>query len=138
LALGVALACVVALGPAPVRADSEDGIPSFRKSTDKEQKDFVAKVGSVIVKAARVKPRQPELKSYEYTRPKKNRSELKIVMMWKGAITRVSYTSTIVVLLDTSERDAWEVLNIDYKDTTRNPTSPNIKNIQMLIKQFNK
>jgi hypothetical protein len=136
--LTFALTVVLALAGTPARADSEEGIPSFRKSTGKEQKSFVAKVGTAIVKAARSKPQQIELKSYEYTSPKANRSELKIVMTYKGVLTRVTYTSTMTVLIDTADKRAWEVLNIEYKDTNRSPAGPSIKSIQALIKKFNK
>jgi hypothetical protein len=135
-ALSCALLCVLVGGQA-ARADDDD-IPSFKKDKDRETKEFVAKVGTAIVKVARVKPQNMEVEKYEYTKPKAGRTELKVKMIYHGLVTKKKYTADIVVKLDSSDASKWEVLNITYKDTNPSPAKPNIKNIQELIPKFNK
>jgi len=136
LKFGVALLAVLAfLVVAPsVRADD----PSFKKRGDKE-KQFVEEVGTAIVKAARTKPVSIEMDSYKITEPKKGRKELKITMNWKGAITKKKFVSTIVVKIDVSDKDVWEVANIDYEDDNNvSGGKPRQNEIQALIKKFNR
>ena len=136
LALCGALACVLAGGQV-ARADDDD-IPTFKKDKDRETKEFVAKVGSAIVHAARSKPQKIEVEKYEYTKPKAGRTELKLKMIYYGVVTKKKYTADIVVILDSSDATKWEVLNITYKDTNPSPAKPSVKSIQELIPKFNK
>jgi len=131
------LLCAFAVTSA-VRADEEDGLPSFKTGKKRDTKEFVTKVGTAIVKAARAKPASVEMTDYAYTEPKSGRRELKIDMTYKGSLTKKAFKSTIVVKIDSSE-DKWEVLNIDYKDDNKvSLAGPNQKNIQALIPKFNK
>jgi phenylpyruvate tautomerase PptA (4-oxalocrotonate tautomerase family) len=134
----VALACCLALSVNQSYADEEDGIPSFKTSTKRETKEFVERVGSAIVKAARSKPQSIELEKYEYTSPKPGRTELNMTLNWKGLVSKAKFTSTIKVIIDSGDKERWEVLNIEYKDTNKSPIGPSEKNIQQLIKKFNK
>ena len=60
-------------------------------------------------------------------------------MNWKGAITKKKVQSTILVKIDASDKDKWEVTNIDYEDDNKvSLTKPNAGNIQDLIKKFNR
>ena len=136
-ALSCALLCVL-VGDGTARPDDEDAIPSFKSDKGRETKEFVAKVGTIVVKAARSKPTKIELEKYEYTKVKTGRTELKVTMIYHGLVTKKKYTSDIVVQLDSSDANKWEVLNITYKDNNPSPTKPNIKNIQELIPKFNK
>ena len=43
----------------------------------------------------------------------------------------------MVVHIDARDRDAWEVLRIDYDDNSANVVSYSRKNIDNLIKKFN-
>jgi hypothetical protein len=119
-------------------AQGED-IPSFKKRGDME-KQFVTKVGTAVIKVARIKPQKISMLSYEYklNTPKANRSELDLKMEFHGLVTKKRYTADIVVLLDTTDKDAWEVLNIRYSDTDPSPFGPNEKKIQELIRTMNK
>jgi hypothetical protein len=120
-------------------AADDDDVPTFKKRGDME-KAFVEKVGIAIVKAARTATKvelDPE-KKYEITDPKKARKDLKIYMNWVGAVTKKKYTSEIVVKIDSSDKDKWEVLNIEYKDDSISVTKPNTRKIQELIKKFNR
>lgn len=135
-ALSCALLCVLAGGQA-ARAD-DDNIPSFKKDKDRETKEFVAKVGTAIVKAGRLKPQNMEVEKYDYTKPKAGRTELKLKMIYHGLVTKKKYTADILVKLDSSDPNKWEVLNIEYKDNNPSPTKPNATNIQELVKKFNK
>jgi hypothetical protein len=134
--LTCALLCVL-VGTQAARADDDD-VPSFKKDKDRETKEFVAKVGSAIVKAGRLKPQNMEVEKYEYTKPKAGRTELKLKMVYHGLVTKKKYTADIVVKLDSSDAGKWEVLNITYKDNNPSPTKANVKNIQELIPKFNK
>ena len=131
LLAGLALVLAAAL---PVWA-ADDDVPSFRKRGD-ENKRFVAKVGEAIVKAAHGTAKKIALIKHEYTRPKANRTELAIKMEFHGKVSDKRYVADIVVKIDSTDKDAWEVLNIEYTDNDNIPA--NIKKIQALIKQLNK
>jgi len=135
-ALSCALLCVLAGGQA-ARADDDD-IPSFKKGKDRETKEFVAKVGTAIVKVARIKPQNMEVDKYEYTKPKAGRTELKLKMVYHGLVSKKKYLADIVVIIDSSDAGKWEVLNITYKDNNPSPAKPNATKIQELIPKFNK
>jgi len=140
----VAVAGLVALGlllvGSAVQADSE-GVPSFKTSKDKETKEFVGKVFESIVKAARLKPKNVKLDKHEFVKvkDKENRKELNMTGTYDGQAIAKNVKVNITVQLDTSKADAWEVLNIDYKDANKvSFAKPNQTNIQALIKNFNK
>jgi len=123
----------------PARA-ADDDVPSFKKRGEKE-KDWVAEVGTAIVKAARSGPKDVELDTYkiEDVKDKKDRKDLKITMNWKGGITKKKFVSTIVVHVDSSKDKEWEVLNIDYKDDNNvSLGKPRQNEIQALVKKFNR
>lgn len=108
---------------------------SFKRRGD-EEKRFVRAVGTAIVKAAHKTAKKIDLVKYEYTKPKGNRTELNLKMEYHGAVSDKRYVADIVVKIDTSNKDAWEVLNIDYSDN--NNIRHNTQKIQDLIKQMNK
>jgi len=130
---------LAALAVSPAARAMDDDVPSFRKRGDQE-KQFVTKVGTAIVKAARIKPQKVGLVSHEYkmNTPKNGRAELLLKMEYYGLVTKKRYTTDIVVKLDTSEKDTWEVLSIEYSDTNPSPVDANRKKIDDLVKQFNK
>ena len=117
-------------------AAAADGDISFKKRGD-EEKRFVAAFGTAIVKAAHKTAKKIELVKYEYGKPKTNRTELTIKMEYHGAVSGKRYVADIVVKIDSSNKDAWEVLNIEYVDTNAG-ISANMKKIQELIKELNK
>jgi hypothetical protein len=107
---------------------------SFKKRGN-EEKRFVSTVGTAIVKAAHKTARKVELLKHEYTKPRANRTELTMRMEYHGAVSGKRYVADIVVKIDSSNKDAWEVLNIDYSDN--NTVPHNEKKIQELIKKMN-
>jgi hypothetical protein len=115
-------------------AADEDNI-SFKKRGN-EEKRFVANVGTAIIKAAHKTAKKIDLLKHEYTKPKAGRTELAIKMEFHGAATGRRYVANMVVKIDSSNKDAWEVLNIEYTDNDSVPY--NEKKIQELIKQMNK
>lgn len=123
--------------PAFVWAD-EETVPSFRSVSKRETKEFVTKVGGAIIKVARAKPQKIELEKYEYTSPKAGRTELVMKMHYHGLVTKQKYTADITVIIDSADKDKWEVLNVRYKDNNKSIMNPNEKKIQELIKEFNK
>jgi hypothetical protein len=108
---------------------------SFKKRGDAE-KQFVTDVGKAIVKAAHKTGKKVALIEYKYTNPKPNRTELKIQMEFYGAVTGKRYVANVVIKIDSTDKKAWEVLNIDYSDNDNVPY--NEKKIQALIKELNK
>jgi hypothetical protein len=130
LAVGAVL---LTAGMAPARAAAED--VSFKHRGD-EEKQFVTKVGRAIVKAAHTTGKNPALVHYDLKHPRPNRTELHIQMDYKGQVTNKTYKANIVVKIDSTNKDAWEVLNIDYSDN--NNIKYNARNVQDLIKRFNR
>src|SRR5262245_17781498 len=135
LACAAALSCLAFLVAAPAAAAG--GVPSFRKRKERE-KEFVKQVGTAIVRAARSKPQRIDLEKYEFTSPKANRTELAMKMVYYGLITRKKFTADITVILDSTDKDNWEVMNIKYTDSNPNLVGPSERKIQGLIKQLNK
>jgi hypothetical protein len=134
------LTCTTLICLAPLLAVSaaraEDPDISFKRRGDNE-KNFVKAVGTAIVKAAHGSATKIDLIKYEYTEPKPGRKELAIKMEYHGAVTKKRYVSDIVVKIDASDKNAWEVLNIDYADTNT-AVKHNETKIQDLIKVLNK
>jgi hypothetical protein len=124
----------------PIRAADEPAVPSFKKTKDKDNKEFVGKVFENVVKAARAKTKNYKVEKYEYVnvKDKPNRKELHITGTWDGALISKNVKTDITVKLDTSDKDAWEVLSIDYKDSLKTTgQNPNRTKIDELVKTFN-
>jgi len=147
LGLCAALACLTVLaGNDLTRAADSTDVPSFRSTKDKDSKVFVKKVGTAIIKAARASPIDIELKKYEYkpVKGKKGRKQLLITMNYTGTFSKKvlkkpPFVSDIVVDLDTSDEDKWEVLDIKYKDDNKvSKVGYSEKKVMALKKQFNR
>jgi hypothetical protein len=130
---GVALFAAVAF-TAFVRAD--DNELSFKKRGT-EEKRFASQVGEAIVKAAHGSAKKVALLKYNYEQPKANRSDLVLKMEYHGLVSDKRYVADIVVKIDSTDKNAWEVLNIEYADNNT-AFKANEKKIQELIKEFNK
>ena len=130
---GVALFAALAFTSIGRATDEE---LSFKKRGT-EEKHFVTQVGEAVVKAAHGTAKKVSLIKYEYTLPEANRTDLNLKMEYHGAVTDKRYVADIVVKIDSSDKNAWEVLNIEYADTNT-AIKHNEKKIQELIKQFNK
>ncbi len=128
---GTALLAGLFLSAALAAAD--DNI-SFKKRGD-EEKRFVRAVGTAIVKAAHKTGKKIDLVKYEYTKPRANRTHLNVKMEYHGAVSDKRYIADIVVKIDSTNKDAWEVLNIEYSDN--NNIKHNAQKIQDLIKAMN-
>lgn len=121
-----------------VRGEDSGGIPSFPGTTNRDSKEFVTRVGTSILKAARTRPVKIALEKYAYTTPRVGRHELSIRMRWAGALTRKKFTADIKVLIDSTDRVRWEVLNIDYKDSNPSPIPHSTRKVQELIRVLNR
>jgi hypothetical protein len=128
------LSCLALLAASAARADEPD--ISFKKRGDNE-KNFVKAVGTAIIKAAHGTATKIDLIEHEYKDPKANRKELVLKMEYHGAVTKKRYVADIVVKIDSSNKDSWEVLNIDYVDTNT-AVKHNERKVQELIKELNK
>jgi len=124
---------VLLVGTLPTWA-ADDAI-SFKKRGD-EEKRFVTGVGEAIIKAAHPTARKKALVKYEFTNPKPNRTELNIKMEYYGLVTNKKYLADITIKIDSTNKDAWEVLTVDYVDNNNVPG--NLKKVQELIKTLNK
>jgi hypothetical protein len=133
---GAMLLAGLSLGLVGTPARAADDNISFKKRGNAE-KEFVARVGEAIVKAAHKTAKKISLVKYEYTKPKANRTELAIKMEYHGAVTGKRYVADIVVKIDSTDKDSWEVLNIDYTDNNAG-VKHNEQKVQDLIKQMNK
>jgi hypothetical protein len=125
-------AAALLLAAAGGRADED---VSFKRRGDAEKR-FVTAAGTAVVKAAHPTAKKIDLIEYKYTNPKPNRTDLTLKMEYHGKATNKRYVATIVVKIDSGNKDAWEVLNIDYSDNNNVPYGA--KRVQELIKTFNK
>jgi hypothetical protein len=131
LLAGLALTALAA--PRPARADDE--APSIRKRGD-DEKQFASAVGTAVIKAAHGTAQKIALVEHKMANPKAGRTDLILKMEYHGIISGKRYLADVVVKIDSSNKEAWEVLNIDYSDN--NGIARNDKKIQDLIKHFNK
>jgi len=134
LCKSLAILAVVALVPLGRAADDE--MPNINKRGD-DEKAFVEKLGAAIVKAARTSVKTATLKTYEKKMPKEGRVEYHIKAGWKGAVLGKDQTSDIVVLVDASDKNAWEVLRIEYSDDEKGLIPFNRKNVSEMVKKLN-
>jgi hypothetical protein len=129
------LTCLALLAAGTAFGGPDDEGISF-KQRGNEEKRFAARVGEAVVKAAHATARKPTLVKHEYTTPKPNRTELKLKMEYQGAVTNKRYVADITVIIDSTAKDAWEVVNVEYADNNNVPA--NLKKVQGLIKEMNK
>jgi hypothetical protein len=129
------VACLTLLAPGV--AGAADSVPSIKKLVQKER-EVLTEYGATIIKAARSKPQKIELDSYQITHPKANRTELSLKMIYHGLISRRRYLADIKMLVDSTDRDNWEVLTIKYSDNNPNIVGPNLRKVEDLIKRFNR
>jgi len=125
--LGVA----ILLAPA---ARAADDVPNFNKRGEND-KEFAKRVGIAIVKKARPTTKDFTLQNHKFKETKPGRTELQLEIGYKGATGFTKYTAKPVVLIDTSNKDKWEVVRIDYEDNNKLPFSR--KNVESLVKDFN-
>ena len=125
--LGVA----ILLAPA---ARAADDVPNFNKRGEND-KEFAKRVGMTIVKKARPTTKDFTLQDHKFKEVKPGRTELHLEIGYKGATGFTKYTAKPVVLIDTSNKDKWEVVRIDYEDNNKLPFSR--KNVESLVKDFN-
>jgi hypothetical protein len=131
-ALLVALASLSFVGS--LRAEDP---PAFKTRLDAE-KAFITKVGEAVVKAVRTSPAKLSLSDYKITDPKPNRKLLAITMNWAGSITGKKFTSEIRLLVDSADRDNWEVIEIEYSDNNPSPKIGMERNLKALKDKFNR
>src|SRR6266511_760720 len=129
-----ALAALVLVVAAARAAD--DDVPNINKRGDDEKK-FAEKMATAIVKTARTSVKSASLEKFEKKNPKEGRTEWHIKADFKGAATGKAYTADMVVHIDTSDKDKWEVLRIDYSDDSKAIVGFNRKNVEAMVKKLN-
>ena len=134
---GLVVVCAASLLSGSARGAD---IPNFNKrgSGEKEEKAFVGEVAKTIVHEARTSVGDVTLKEYKFNEEaKEGRMNLTLSAGYKGAVTKTGYTADIVVHLDTSTKDKWEVMRIEYKDDNKSPVGFSRKNVEALVSKFN-
>jgi hypothetical protein len=121
---------------APLARASADEVPNINKRGDDEKK-FVTKLVNTVVPAARTSVKTATLTKYEKKEPKAGRTEFHITAGFKGVATKKDYTATIVVHVDSADKDKWEVTRIEYKDNSKAVVGPNRKNLDALVDKLN-
>lgn len=135
--LMAAVASLAFVAPVATAQEKEDTTPSFKKRTDPE-KDFMTKVGEATVKAIRTAPAKLELDSYKITDPKPNRKVIEILMNWAGSVTGKKFKSTIKITVDPTDKEKWEVIDIEYNDDNPSLKVGLEKNLKNLKAKFNR
>src|SRR5205809_237889 len=102
------LALVAASGRA---ADVE--VPSINKRGD-DEKAFAEKLANAIVKKAHESVKNITVEKFEKKTPKEGRTEYYIEAGYKGGVIGTKYTAKITIPIDSSNKEKWEVLRIDY------------------------
>lgn len=127
---------VLATG-ASVKSWINDDLPSFKKRNS-EEKTFMAELGKAVIKAVHPTAQKIVMIKYEIVKvkDKENRSEINLKMEYFGVVSNKKYIGDAVIKVDTSSKDGWEALNIDYVDNNNLPL--NRKNLQELIKSLNR
>lgn len=127
---------VLATG-ASVKSWINDDLPSFKKRNS-EEKTFIAELGKAVIKAVHPTAQKIVMIKYEIVKvkDKENRSEINLKMEYFGVVSNKKYIGDAVIKVDTSSKDGWEALNIDYVDNNNLPL--NRKNLQELIKSLNR
>lgn len=127
---------VLATG-ASVKSWINDDMPSFKKRNS-EEKTFMADLGKAVIKAVHPTAQKIVMIKYEIVKvkDKENRSEINLKMEYFGVVSNKKYIGDAVIKVDTSSKEGWEALNIDYVDNNNLPL--NRKNLQELIKSLNR
>jgi len=130
LALGtVALGTMVCL--------AGDMVPHINKRGNNE-KAFIEKVANTIVANARTSVKGADTVKYEKKQPKAGRTEFHITATFKTAVLKQTGTANIILLVDTTDEDKWEVLRIDYSDKGfKTLVDYNRKNVEALVGKMN-
>ena len=128
---------VVLASGASVKSWINDDMPSFKKRNS-EEKTFMADLGKAVIKAVHPTAQKIVMIKYEIVKvkDKENRSEINLKMEYFGVVSNKKYIGDAVIKVDTSSKDGWEALNIDYFDNNNLPL--NRKNLQELIKSLNR
>jgi hypothetical protein len=132
-----ALVALAVLCLAGTPASAGEGLPSFRKSADREAKNFQERVFTAVIRAARTKPVDIRLAKGEYTDDGKERKELKLTGTYKGSFTRKKFDVTVVIRIDTSNEKEWKVLKINYTDNNGLMPTPRENRFSDLAKRLN-
>jgi len=133
LVAAVALAALVVALPA--RAADED-VPNINRR-GKDEKAFAARVAEAVVKTARTSVRDVTLEKFTSKTPKEGRTDWFMTANFKGRVSKKDYTADIVVHIDTSDKDKWEVMRVEYKDNSKNVVGPNQKNLRAIVDRLN-
>jgi hypothetical protein len=127
------LALLVLLAPLTRAADE---VPNINNRGSDEKK-FVEKLTRAVLSAARSSVKSAKLVKYEKKEPKPGRTELHITAEVKGAERKQDYSASIVVHIDTPDDKSWEVLRIEYRDTSKTLVPINRKSIEEVAEKLN-
>jgi len=125
-----------------VAARAADDDVSFKKTADKETKDFQKKVFELAIKSLRSNPSDVTFEKGEYTKIKEGLKSLKLTGTFKGrfakSVSKTPHKAELKLKLLTLDDKAWEVLEVEYKDDVPVLPQPNEKARKKLRDQLNK
>jgi hypothetical protein len=129
---GAALAALLLALP----ARAADEVPNINKrGTD--EKAFAGKVAEAIVKAARTSIKTAKLDKFTAKTPKPGRTEWHLTAGFQTAALKRDAQADIVVYIDTSDKNKWEVTRIVYNDDVKSLAKFNRKNVDALMDKLN-
>jgi len=118
-------------------ARAADEVPNINKRGADEKK-FAGKVAEAIVKAARTSIKgDVSLDKFTTKMPKPGRTEWHLTAGFKTAALKRDAQADIVVHIDTSSKDKWEVTRIVYNDDVKSLAKFNRKNVDALVDKLN-
>jgi hypothetical protein len=128
-----ALAALLVVGP----SHAADEVPNINKRGSDEKK-FAAKLAEAIVTEARTSVKGGvSLKKFTTKTPKAGRAEWHLTAAFKTAALKRDAHADIVVHIDTSDKDKWEVTRIVYNDDVKSLAKFNRKNVDALVDKLN-
>jgi hypothetical protein len=129
-----ALTLVALLAPLAQAAQDAPPIPNINKRGE-DEKAFVKKMAAAIVNNGRTSVKTIGDVEYKKKEPKAGRTEFVITAHFKYAF-KFDATANITVVVDSENKEKWEVLRVDYKDNVRGLPF-NRKNIDALPAKMN-
>jgi len=115
---------------------ADDENPNINKRGDDEKK-FMLSLAKAIVKAAHTTAKDTALEKSDIKKGTEgNRETIVMQIVYYGAITKKKYTADVEVKVDTSKKDEWKVLEIDYKDDNTK-VKHNKTNLEKLVHKLN-
>jgi hypothetical protein len=134
----VAVLCAGGLLASAARADEA----SFKKAPTNagEQKTLANDLTMAVLQALRPTGQNKTVEAFEFKEndPKPNRTTLVIRATFLGKVTKKKYNADIRVVIDSTQKNTWEALEITYNDNDKTPILSKDKKLKDIRDRFNK